>query len=230
MNNIVVVTLMKTRHMKHFRFLLLFLLLGLFQACSSSEVIEDPNDGNMQEPVEPDYRLLFVGNSLTYTNNLPLLVKRAAEDRGLNIETRSLAYPNYAIVDHWADGQVQPMIESGKYDYVIIQQGPSSQSEGRNMLFDSGADYAALCKEHGAELAYYMVWPPFDAYHRFDRVIKNYTEAARANKAILCPVGKVWKDYQDNTKDYSYYGFDGFHPSAKGSQVAAEVIVGSLIR
>ena len=215
---------------KIYKWTIYVLFFGLIYSCSSTEIIEDPDEMADTDLVDPNYRLLFVGNSLTYTNNLPILVKQAAEERGLTIEVKSLAYPNYAIVDHWADGQVQTLIETGKYDYVIIQQGPSSQSEGRNMLFDSGADYAALCKENGAELAYYMVWPPFDAYHRFDRVIKNYTEAARANKAILCPVGKAWKEYQDQTMDYSYYGFDGFHPSAQGSQAAAEVIASSLFR
>ncbi|NNF35298.1 MAG: SGNH/GDSL hydrolase family protein [Saprospiraceae bacterium] len=211
-------------------FFFFMMLIGLFISCSTNEIMEDPDDGIDIEPVEADYSLLFVGNSLTYTNNLPLLVKQAAEDRGYNIETRSLAYPNYAIVDHWADGQVQTLIKSKKYDFVIIQQGPSSQQEGHRMLIDSGADYAALCKENGAELAYYMVWPPVSVFHRFDRVIANYTDAARKNNAILCPVGRVWKDYIDQTMDYSYYGFDDFHPSLKGSQVAADVIISSLIR
>lgn len=213
---------------RHFHFLLL--MLGLFISCSTSEIMDDPDDGINIEPVEADYSLLFVGNSLTYTNNLPLLVKRLAADRGINLETRSLAYPNYAIVDHWADGQVQTLIKSKKYDFVIIQQGPSSQQEGHRMLVNNGADYAALCKENGAELAYFMVWTPLSVYHRFNRVIENYTDAARKNNAILCPVGKVWKDYIDQTNDYSYYGFDDFHPSLKGSQVAAEVIISSLIR
>ena len=222
-------TIIDFKMIKRYYFFLL-MMLGLFISCSTTDIVEDPDDGNDKEPVEADYSLLFVGNSLTYTNNLPLLVKRLAEDRGLNIETRSLAYPNYAIVDHWADGQVQSLIKSKKYDFVIIQQGPSSQQEGHRMLVDSGADYAALCKENDAELAYYMVWPPISVFHRFDRVIANYTDAARKNNAILCPVGRVWKDYIDQTQDYSYYGFDDFHPSLKGSQVAAEVIINSLIR
>ena len=212
------------------QFILTLLFFSLILSCSSSDVIEDPVDGMETEPVEADYHLLFVGNSLTYTNNLPLMVKRLAEDRGYIIEVKSLAYPNYAIVDHWADGQVQHLISSGIYDYVIIQQGPSSLEEGRLMLLEGGAEYAALCEEHGAELAYYMVWPSVARYNFFNRVINNYTNAARENKAILCPVGRVWKDYIDRTGDYSYYGFDEFHPSVKGSEVAAEVIVNSLFR
>ncbi len=73
-----------------------------------------------------------------------------------------------------------------------------------------------------------MVWPSRMYYHTFDGVIKNYTAAAEANNAVLCPAGQVWKTHFDQTNDFSYYGADGFHPSLKGSQVAAKVIFESL--
>ena len=74
-----------------------------------------------------------------------------------------------------------------------------------------------------------MVWPSKRYYHTYDGVIKNYTNAANHVSALLCPVGKVWKAHFDKTKDYSYYGVDGFHPSLKGSKIAAEVIVKSIL-
>ncbi len=174
------------------------------------------------------YNILFVGNSLTYYNNLPELVKQEAASRGVIINTRMLASSNYAIVDHWEDGEVQTLISSGIYDYVVIQQGPSSQPPGLDMLINSGADYANLCQENNARLAYYMVWPALPYYYTFDNVIANYTAAAQANNAILCPVGRRWKEHFDQTEDFSYYGTDGFHPSPEGSRFAAEIIVQSL--
>jgi len=173
-------------------------------------------------------RLLFVGNSLTYVNDLPLLVEQVAGNRGIELVTTQLAKPNYAIVDHWADGQVQNLISTGNYDYVIIQQGPSSQSDGHHMLVNDGRLYRDLTHAHGAQLAYYMVWPSLLYYHTFPGVIANYTAGAEANDAILCPVGEVWKAHFDATGDFSYYDSDGFHPSLTGSRVAAEVIVDSL--
>ena len=38
----------------------------------------------------------------------------------------------------------------------------------------------------------------------------------------------VWKSYIDKTQNFEYYSTDGFHPSKKGSQVAAQVIVKTL--
>ncbi|WP_299272938.1 SGNH/GDSL hydrolase family protein [uncultured Psychroserpens sp.] len=196
-----------------------------FEYSLSTDSSEQPDDS-----FDPNasYNILFVGNSLTYYNNLPGLVKEEAATRGIIINTRMLASSNYAIVDHWAEGEVQTLISSGIYDFVVIQQGPSSLEFGFNMLVNSGADYANLCQANNTRLAYYMVWPALVYYHTFDNVIANYTAAAEANNAILCPVGRRWKEHFDQTNDFSYYDPDGFHPSFEGSRFAAEVIVQSL--
>jgi len=173
--------------------------------------------------------ILFIGNSLTYTNNLPELVKRSAKLQGIEIDYKMIAFPNYAIIDHWNDGEVQKLIASKKHDFVIIQQGPSSQNNGRNMLIEYGKKYSSLCKLNNTKLCYFMVWPSLNYYHTFDGVIKNYKDAALINNSILLPVGEVWKDYFDRTDDFQYYSSDGFHPSIEGSQIAAKVIVEYLL-
>lgn len=194
-------------------FLYFFLCLTNLSCHKSADIIEDKKS-----------TILFVGNSLTYTNNLPDLVKVFAKDKNKNIEVDMLALPNYALVDHLADGELQQKIKSKKYQYIVVQQGPSSQAEGRALLLEAAAVINELCIENDAQLAIFMVWPAYDNYYNFDGVIKNYTEAANINKAILCPVGKKWKEYIDATGDLSYYGPDLFHPSLKGSEEAAKII------
>ena len=173
--------------------------------------------------------ILFVGNSLTYTNNLPQLVKKYASLKEIDIHTEMIAFPNYAIEDHWNDGKVQQLISSKTYDFVVIQQGPSSQSDGRKMLIEYGKKYNSLCNLNDAKLCYFMVWPSLSYYSTFDGVIRNHKEAAAINNSILLPVGELWKAYIDESKDFGYYGEDGFHPSVKGSQFAAKVIVEHLL-
>ena len=172
--------------------------------------------------------ILFIGNSLTYTNNLPQLVKNSAKQKGVIINTTMIAYPNYAIHDHWNEGKVQKEISNNHYDYVIIQQGPSSQSLGRKILIEYGDKYSNLCKKNNAKLCYYMVWPARMHYHTFEGVIKNYRDASIINDAYLCPVGEKWKNHFDLTSNFDYYSSDQFHPSMKGSEVAATVIVEKL--
>lgn len=195
--------------------------------CNTNPLL-DLEDHNKEDLIDAEFKILFVGNSLTYFNNLPELVELEAASKDIDLKANSITKGNYAIVDHWADGIVQQEIKSQQYDFVVIQQGPSSQEEGYQMLMDGGKDYANLCEANDTQLAYFMVWPSRQYYYTFDGVIRNYTESAKANNALLCPVGKIWKEHFDVTNDFSYYGPDGFHPSLEGSKVAAEVIVKSL--
>lgn len=213
------------------------LLLLTLNSCESSDMVFEPevvtpdtqSDVANTDPAPTDFTVLFVGNSLTYYNSLPLLLEETAQRRGLTVKTTEIALANYALIDHWNDGEVQTFIETGNYDFVVVQQGPSSQPYGRMVLLQYGEMFAQLCRANGAQLAFYMVWPSLANYHTFDGVIQNYSDAAAATNSILCPVGTRWREYQGSSGDYSYYGPDGFHPSEAGSQFAAEIILNSLL-
>jgi len=204
-------------------------LTGLFIACLAAAAGScKAQDG--AKSADSVKTILFVGNSLTYTNDLPSMIVKLAGKKKITIKTETLAYPNYALEDHWSDGKIQKLIAEKKFDFVVVQQGPSSQNDGRAMLLDYGAGIKALCDSQNTKLAFFMVWPAFANLHMFDGVIKNYTDASVQTNSLLCPVGTIWKRHFDNTKDYSYYGADQFHPSEKGSEVAAKVIFETLFK
>ena len=172
-------------------------------------------------------KILFVGNSLTYTNNLPTLFAILAKQKGKMVETEMLASAGYALEDHWNVGCLQKLISSGYYDIVVLQQGPSSQTDGRTSLLEFGGRIHDLCLASNTELAFFMVWPAKINYATFSGVIASYTAAANATGSILCPVGLKWKQLMDSG-DFSYYGPDDFHPSLAGSTSAAEIIYNSI--
>jgi hypothetical protein len=178
--------------------LILFLIITSI-SCGN----ETYGESNQSSKVNSDTAVLFVGNSLTYSNSLPQLFQKFAQQKGKHVAVEMLALPNYALVDHLADGNVQKLIASGKYKYVVVQQGPSSQQEGRALLLEAAPVLEKLCKDNGARLAFFMVWPAYSNYHTFSGVIQNYTDAAALNGTILCPVGKVWKSHIDSSKDLS---------------------------
>jgi len=205
-------------------FRLLFLITACFFIINATLKAQGENDLLKTR----SYKILFVGNSLTYSNDLPFLVEQAAAKDQIMVSTEILAKPNYALVDHWAEGTLQKKIKSKSFDFVIVQQGPSSQEEGRKLLLKSVKKLTKICEKNQSQLAVFMVWPSQQYYHTFDKVIKNHREVAKIYNAILCPVGEVWKTHFDKTQDFSYYGPDGFHPSQKGSESAAKIIVDSL--
>lgn len=172
--------------------------------------------------------ILFVGNSLTYTNNLPIILEEIAAEFEGSIHATTMAFPNYAIEDHWNEGKFQKSLSENNFQYVIIQQGPSSQPDGKEMLVNYGAKMKSECDKNGANLAYFMVWPSKQYYYTFDGVIQNYAYAAEFNKSILFPVGRLWKKYEATSNTESLYGPDNFHPSKAGSFLAALTIFHGL--
>jgi len=173
-------------------------------------------------------RILFVGNSLTYTNDVPVMVKNLGKAMGRKLDTECVCYPNYGLEDHWNDGRIQKKIEKGAYDFVLFQQGPSSQAYGRQSLLEYGGKISTLAKEHGTQPVYFMVWPSLQYYRTFAGVIKNHRDAAESNEAIVIPLGELWQQYRASANMPNLYGPDGFHPSSAGSFLAALSIYKTL--
>ncbi|HOY14106.1 MAG TPA: hypothetical protein PLY70_13245 [Saprospiraceae bacterium] len=105
---------------------IIFIGLVLVFSCTTNRFSGDIPTENETKIIT----ILFVGNSLTYSNSLPDLVAKIGEQQGKKIKTLMLAYPNYALEDHWNEGKLQETIAKGSIDYLVMQQGPSSQEDG----------------------------------------------------------------------------------------------------
>lgn len=182
----------------------------------------DRND--TQNPQRP-LRLLFIGNSLTYGHDLPQLVAALAQAGGFaRPELKVMAVPNYGLGDHWYRARARSTIKQGKWDFVVLQQGPSASAEGRSLLLRDTARFSRLSLEHGAKPALYMVWPALDRREDFARSCESYRLAAEQNQALLLPAGTAWRRALENRIEADLYARDRFHPSPAGSMLAALVI------
>jgi hypothetical protein len=180
-------------------------------------------------PTGPGKHVLFVGNSITYTNQLPGILEALADSAGLPLlETAMLAYPNFSLEDHWNDGRAATTIRKGGWHHVVLQQGPSSVEANRQLLIQFASAFNELATAHGAASALYMVWPTSDRQQDFDRASESYRLAAQAVNGLLFPVGDAWRETWARDATITLYGPDGLHPSVEGSYLAALVMFGAL--
>jgi hypothetical protein len=185
--------------------------------------------GTIQEPDEnARYNILFVGNSLTYANELPGMLE-ALVDSALDGPAHAgvYAFANFGLEDHWIEGSAREAIAVGGWDVVVLQQGPSA-TEGRPSLLEYSQLFDEEISGVGARTALYMVWPSEARFFDFDGVSESYTMAAQRIGGLLYPVGEAWLLAWQRDSTLELYGPDRFHPSEAGTYLAALVMLQQL--
>lgn len=171
--------------------------------------------------------LLFVGNSLTYTHDVPELVKRLAKAAGKAAPTITVrALPNAGLEDHWNEGWVAKALRQRHHDVLIMQQGPSTLAASGADLSRWTARFADEAVKHGTRPALFAVWAPSGG--DMASGLANYTRAAEAAGTALYPVSAAWQAAWALRPTVPLYGPDGFHPSEHGALLAAMVITGVI--
>lgn len=198
--------------------LLLVLLALVAGGCAQA-----PQDG-AGEPL----RVLFVGNSLTQTNDLPAVVATLVRGLGTELEYETIAPGGTSLEDHWNAGRVPAELASGDWDAVVLQQGPSALPDSRVNLREWAERLAGLAREHGTRPALLTVWPESYRAAALTDVISSYANAAEAADAELYAAGVAWQSAWKRNPALPLYGPDGFHPSPLGTYLAALVVVAGL--
>jgi hypothetical protein len=171
--------------------------------------------------------VLFVGNSLTEGNDLPLIVEALSRAGGHPLSVEAVTYGGFSLEDHWNAG-TQNRIASGRFRFVVLQQGPSALPESRDSLREWARRFDTVIREAGGRSALYMVWPESYRRQAFADVSASYRIAAEDVGGVLLPAGDAWVAAWERDRDLALYGSDGFHPTVLGSYLAALVIYGGL--
>lgn len=175
------------------------------------------------------FRVLFVGNSLTYSNDLPASVAAMpCLTDGRTIKAESIVAADTSLDDHVGRGAVAARLRRNRWDLVVLQQGPSALDESRRQLLASVRELTPLIRSAGARPALFMVWPSLQRSDDRDRVSDSYRLAAAAVDAVLLPVGDAWRAALARDPSLRLYGGDGYHPSRLGSELAALVICAAI--
>jgi len=195
------------------RALVLFLALA---SCSGGNAALEPS---------PSYRVLFIGNSLTYFNDLPGTVAQLASSVKETIQVSSVARPNLALIDH-VNGRSNAVevIQSADWDYVVLQQGPSSLDLSRDTLILATKLLDPYITAAGGRSALLMVWPESTRFEFFDEVRVSYQLAAQEVNGLFLPAGEAWLGAWAIDPQLQLYGPDGYHPAALGTYLAALVV------
>ncbi|TXH58965.1 MAG: T9SS type A sorting domain-containing protein [Bacteroidia bacterium] len=186
-------------------------------------------------------RVLFIGNSYTYVNDLPLMLTNVALSCGDSVEYDGNLIGGYTLQSHSTNTTTINKIKAGNWDYVVLQEQSQLPAFPFNQVQSSVLPYAKQLDSmiHAfnpcAETVFFMTWgykngdanncasfPPICTYSGMDSLLRaRYTMMADSNQALISPVGPVRRYIRNNYPSIELYDNDGSHPSIAGTYAAA---------
>ena len=177
-------------------------------------------------------KILFIGNSHTYMNDMPELARRMIEDAtGEACEVFALAYSARPLKWHLEEEYfaVRFNILHGGYDYCVIQE------QAHPMPFEKDTVECVdriikLCKKVGTTPIIFETWAEKAKPENQAKMNKRYRTIAEQQGVTLAPIGEVWERVLQalsklpDASLYDLYYRDGAHASAVGDYLVATVL------
>lgn len=170
-------------------------------------------------------QVLFVGNSYTFYNQLPLMVRQmsieAKQPRAL--EVRDVTVAGSSLEQHWGRGEVQKVLASQHWDYVVIQDFSLMPLQNAESTRKYAGLVAQAARKAGAQPIFYLTWARQNDPSMQATLDAVYTRVAKENQGLLAPVGDAWKVALASQPQPTLFIADGSHPTYTGSYLAASV-------
>ena len=206
--------------------------------------------------VNAQTKVLFLGNSFTYTYDIPSLFEGLANSAGISVfvDERTTAgiavydQPNQGLYGHINDNLSQSKIASKQWDYVVVQDniggwvynyiagGPANA----NTTLANQIKLNNSC----TKIIYLAAWGPKggvpslgypnestqSCIERVHTNFINYNNNASTSDEIVSPVGKSWIQSFNQMSNIDLYHSDNVHPSLAGSYLAASTIFATIFK
>lgn len=193
-----------------------------------------PKEGKPKEAIPKEKRkpikVLFIGNSYTYTNNLPLILKELAESAqaGNRLKVKGVVKPGATLKMHWEDGEAVRLLQARRWDYVVLQEQSLLPLNDAEMMNTYVRLFVADIKKVGAQPLLFITWARQNQPETQRALTDAYTRIAREVNASVAPVGVAWQNAAKANPKISLYVSDQSHPNALGSYVAACVFYSTI--
>lgn len=96
--------------------------LTMLKSLFTSIVLLVAADAHTAETDTAPLSVLFVGNSLTYTNNLPLFLEKLAATQGKSIDSEMLVSGGATISEKLNDHSLAAAVQQTPADYIVLQE------------------------------------------------------------------------------------------------------------
>jgi len=164
-------------------------------------------------------RVLFVGNSFTFVNNLPAVFAALASANGFPVATDMLVRSGASLTDRIADTSLPRLLEKQHYDYVVLQERAGAVLCGQphekgsadpcGLSRQAHRQSADLARAHGAEP---IVLGTYASAELAQAMQTNESFLAREVGATYIPIAERLVRAMQQAPELNWLAADGGHP------------------
>jgi hypothetical protein len=182
-------------------------------------------------------KVLFLGNSYTYVNNLPQIIANSALSVGDTLIFDSHTPGGYKLLEHATSPVSKSKIMAGSWDYVVLQGQSQEPITAEGNFYLGAYQLHTLIKQYHpcAVPLLYITWgrkngdaincpkiPEMCTYEGMDTTIKrDYLTIAENTRSEVSPVSNIWKYLRYHHPTINLYDADESHPTVEGTYAAA---------
>jgi hypothetical protein len=206
---------------------------------NSSFLLTNSYTQALDENPRPTLKVLFIGNSYTFYNNLGDITAGIADSqqKGPLIAPTLVVHAGFTLRDHLENGDALAALDSGEWDYVVFQEQSmlgGAMIDGQ-LVFGDPAVFQNAAGEliqhirlrHATPILF-MTWAQRYRPHDINTLAKAYLEVGEQYQVKVAPVGTAWAQAQKELPEIRLHISDNTHPAPAGSYLAACVIYGAI--
>jgi hypothetical protein len=183
----------------------------------------------------PCVRVLFLGNSYTYVNDLPAVFRDLARAGGRNVETGMVANGGETLAQHAASPDSLGAIRGSRWQFVVLQEQseiPALAAAWQTEMFPATETLVASIRSAGATPILLETWAHRDGLpdQGLDdaamqaAITQGYRSLGAALGVAVAPAGEAWQTVLRANPTIALWQADGSHPSPAGTYLAACVL------
>jgi hypothetical protein len=192
-------------------------------------------------------RVLFLGNSHTFYNDMPQLATDLAASMGKTLSTQSNTPGGHTLNGHSYNSTSLDMIAAAEWDHVILQeqsQIPVIEHWREQWMRPAIQSLDSAITHAGASTILFMIWgkeeggaqcisdycsPDYRDFFEMQSDISTiFYDLADEEQVEVAPIGDAWALALEANPQLSLWNPDHSHPSLEGSYLGACVLFCSL--
>lgn len=165
-------------------------------------------------------RVLFIGNSYTYCNDLPTMVAQLAAETETTLDVQAITSGGVTLEWHTKNKATREAL-SEAWDFVVLQEHSIRPIQDTRKMIQAATALQAKFALTSARTVLFMTWARQHFPEMQAGLARVYTALAHCIGAHIAPVGLAWQAALSADPTLMLFASDRSHPTPVGSYLAA---------